>query len=93
VPKNRDLKNAFQILEDLAKQGYETVHFIVGGDRVKDFKIIESDARKKGISGTDMRNYVKDNDFESFKKNLPSKANSDDAVELFRLVKKGMKYD
>lgn len=48
--------------------------------------------RKKGISGTDMRNHAKNNDFESFKKNLPSKlANHEKhAKELFDDTRKGM---
>jgi len=108
VPRGRDLKNAFQILEDLANQGYEEVYFVVGEDRVKDFQsmkkyaaewgikkfdIIESGKRTKGVSGTDMRNFVKDGNFESFSNSLPSKATKKDAEDLFELVRKGMNYN
>ena len=108
VPKNKALKNAFQILEDLAKQGYERVYFIVGEDRVNDFQamkkyakdwgikhfeIIESGKRTKGVSGSDMRNYVKAGDFESFKKNLPAKATNKDAEDLYALVHTGLDLD
>jgi nicotinamide mononucleotide adenylyltransferase len=48
--------------------------------------------RKPGISGTDMRNYVKNGDFKSFKQNLPSniRSNPEHATELFHDVTKGM---
>ena len=49
-------------------------------------------ARKPGISGTDMRNYVKNGDFKKFKENLPSniRKHPEHATELFHDVTKGM---
>ena len=48
--------------------------------------------RKAGISGTDMRNHVKNGNFKEFKKNLPStiQSNPAHATELFHDVTKGM---
>jgi hypothetical protein len=48
--------------------------------------------RKSGISGTDMRNHVKNGNFNEFKKNLPShiRNNQQHATELFHDVTKGM---
>lgn len=106
VSQNPKLKNAFQILEDLGKQGYKTVYFVVGDDRVNDFKtqmgkyapdygidnfdVISSGKRTKGVSGTDMRNYVTNDDFESFKKNAPKNAKEADVKEMFELTKEGL---
>lgn len=49
-------------------------------------------SRKAGISGTDMRNHVKNGNFKDFKKNLPSniQKNPHHATELFHDVTKGM---
>ena len=48
--------------------------------------------RQAGISGTDMRNHVKNGNFKEFKKNLPSniQKNPAHATELFHDVTKGM---
>ena len=48
--------------------------------------------RKKGVSGTDMRNFVAQGDFDSFHKNLSShmQKNPGHAKELFKDVRKGM---
>jgi predicted kinase/nicotinamide mononucleotide adenylyltransferase len=48
--------------------------------------------RKQGVSGTDMRNHVKNNDYNSFKSNLPSATQNNEkhSKELFHDVKKGM---
>ena len=54
-----------------------------------DFKIVKSGARKEGVSGTSMRNFVKENDFESFKKNLPNSLKKY-AQEIFQKTKEGL---
>ena len=48
--------------------------------------------RKAGISGTDMRNHVKNGNFKEFKKNLPSniQKHPEHATELFHDVTKGL---
>ena len=48
--------------------------------------------RKAGVSGTDMRNHVKNNNYGEFKKNLPShiQSNEKHSRELFHDVRKGM---
>ena len=48
--------------------------------------------RKPGISGTDMRNHVKNGNFNEFRKNLPSHIRADQghSLELFRDVGRGM---
>jgi len=106
VNKDKSIKSAFQALEYLGKI-YSDVTFIVGEDRVEEFKnqmskyasqwgvtnfkVQESGKRTAGVSGTDMRNYVKLNQYDKFKDNLPSTATDNDAEELFELVKIGLK--
>lgn len=106
VNTDKSLKTPFQILEYLGKT-YNDVTFIVGEDRVEEFtnnmskytkewgidnfKVISSGARTPGVSGTDMRNYVKLNQFEKFKENLPLNTDEKTAQELFDDVKEGMK--
>lgn len=48
--------------------------------------------RKKGVSGTDMRNHVKNGDYNSFKRNLPTAIQKNDShsKELYNDVRKGM---
>ena len=48
--------------------------------------------RKSGVSGTDMRNHVKNNNYSEFKKNLPTniQKNEKHSRELFHDVRKGM---
>ncbi len=104
VNTDKTLNNAFKILEELAKDNTK-VYFVVGEDRVPDFQsmrkyaeewgitdfdIIESGKRKPGVSGTQMRKYVKEDNFEDFKKGLPSKASDKDAKDIFNKVKDGI---
>lgn len=58
----------------------------------KKITVASTGERKAGVSGTDMRNHVKNNDLESFRKGLPSKIreNPKHSMELFHDVKKGM---
>lgn len=58
----------------------------------KKITVTSTGERKAGVSGTDMRNHVKNNDFNSFKQNLPKamQSNEKHARELFHDVKKGM---
>lgn len=105
VGTDKTLKTPWQIGEALSKK-YSNLIFVVGEDRVQDFErmkeykdkwgvdsieIVKSGDRQEGVSGTDMRNYVKLNNFEKFKENLPSEASQKDAEDLFELVKKGLK--
>jgi len=49
VSENNTLKNSFQILEDLIKnKKYQRISFIVGEDRVNDFKQMEKYAKQWG---------------------------------------------
>lgn len=88
-------RSAFIIAKKLADQGYEDVTFVVGADRVDEFKtsmskyvkprtakdfnpkihypfkkfqVVSSGARKRGISGTDLRAAVRRGDFATFAK-------------------------
>lgn len=88
-------KSAFVIAKKLADAGYDDVTFVVGADRVsefrtsmskyvkpktakdfdpkihfpfKKFQVVSSGSRKKGVSGTDLRNYIRKGDFASFAK-------------------------
>ena len=55
------------------------------------FKVVNSGERKEGVSGTDMRNHVKNGDFDAFKSGIPKGVSDRDAQALFKTVKKGMK--
>lgn len=86
-------KSAFIIAKKLADEGYEDVTFVVGADRVdqfrtdmskyvkpktakdfnpkihypfKKFQVVSSGSRKKGVSGTDLRNAIRKGDFAAF---------------------------
>jgi hypothetical protein len=112
VSKEPNLKNSYQILEDLIKnKKYQRIVFVVGEDRVNDFKsmkkyaeqwgeemgfrvdfkVVESGKRKPGVSGTSMRNFAKDNDFESFKKGLAPSLRKY-AEEIFIKTRQGLGY-
>ena len=92
---DRSAITAFAICRKLADEGYDDVTFVVGDDRVADFRtqlskyvkpktakdynpkihypfkkfqVISSGARKKGISGTDLRAAVRKGDFATFAK-------------------------
>lgn len=76
-----DRENDFQSMKNYAKEwsyGEATLEVVVSGERTE------------GVSGTDMRNYVKDNDFEKFKENLPKSIKERYAEELFNKVKIGL---
>jgi hypothetical protein len=55
------------------------------------FEVVNSGARVEGVSGTDMRNHVKNDNFDEFKNGLPTSASTKDADAFFKAVKKGMK--
>jgi predicted kinase len=63
-----------------------------GSYNFKKITVSSSGERKKGISGTDMRNHAQNNDYKSFKSNLSSHMQKNDkhAKELFHDVRKGM---
>ncbi len=54
-----------------------------------DLQIVSSGDRKKGVSGTQVRNYVKDGDFRNFKKVL-AKSLHKYAEEIFEKTSKGL---
>jgi len=54
------------------------------------FEVISSGNRKAGVSGTDMRNHVKNGDMKSFMKGLPKSASKQDGEKFFNDVKSGM---
>lgn len=89
------VRTAFDIMRKLADEGYEDVTFVVGDDRLQEFRtnlskyvkpktdptfnpktnypfkkfqVVSSGARKKGISGTDLRAAVRKGDFATFAK-------------------------
>jgi hypothetical protein len=55
------------------------------------FKVVNSGERKEGVSGTDMRNHAKNDDFDAFKAGMPKGVSDSDAKAVFKTVKKGMK--
>ena len=54
-----------------------------------DLQIVSSGNRKKGVSGTQVRNYVKEGDFESFKKVL-AKSLHKYAEDIFKKTAQGL---
>lgn len=58
----------------------------------KSIKTASTGERKEGVSGTDMRKHAQNNDFHSFRKNLPTKlaANEKHAKAVFDDTRKGM---
>lgn len=69
--------------------GKESKH---GFYNFKSITVHNTGERKKGVSGTDMRKHAQSGDFESFRKNLPSKlaANEKHAKAVFDDTRKGM---
>jgi len=55
------------------------------------FEVVNSGERKEGVSGTDMRNHAKNDDFDAFKAGMPKGVSEKDAQAVFNTVKKGMK--
>ncbi len=76
----------FQSLYKYAQEWGESVNKNI------DFKIEQrKGSRTKGMSGTAMRQYVKDNDFESFAKFAPVSLSKDEVKELYNKTKTGLK--
>jgi len=106
IIKNTKIKTPFHVLDWLSEQGYKDVTMVVGGDRVAEFekrirpyvedygfekfKVVNSGNRKEGVSGTDMRNHVKNGDMNSFVKGLPKGVSKKDGENFFNDVKSGM---
>ena len=68
----------FQTLYKYAKDWGEEVNSVI------DFKIEQrKGSRTKGMSGTDMRQYAKDNDFEKFLKFAPKSLSKKEIQDLF----------
>ncbi len=80
-----DRYNDFQSLKKYAKQWGDDI------DETIEFSLLKRKGqRKKGYSGTDMRNYAKENDFEKFKKHAPSSLTNQQIQELFEKVQIGL---
>jgi hypothetical protein len=78
-----DRVSDFQSMKKYATQWSEEQGFEV------EFQVVESGKRKPGVSGTAMRNFAKDNDFESFKNGL-AKSLQKYAPEIFKKTKDGL---
>ena len=80
---------------DRAHEYHKLLHKYNGPGKEFNFKKIEvksTGERKEGVSGTDMRNHAKSGDYQSFKKNLPSRMqhNEKHAKDLYKDTRKGM---
>lgn len=78
---------------DRAKEYHDLLHKYNGKEyNFKKITVTSTGQRKEGVSGTDMRNHAKSNDYNSFKKNLPSHIQKNDkhSRELFHDTKSGM---
>jgi len=62
------------------------------GYNFKKITVASTGERREGVSGTDMRNHVRNNNYQEFKNNLPSHMQGNDkhARELFQDVRRGM---
>jgi hypothetical protein len=78
-----DRVNDFQSMKKYAIQWGEEQGFEV------EFQVVESGKRKPGVSGTAMRNFAKENDFESFKNGLAKSLNKY-AEEIFLKTRNGL---
>ena len=100
---NTPASNMPDIFKELSKMGFTNVIVVVGEDRevsfqnfkkyAKDFgldsiDIICSGERHPGVSGSDMRKFVKNGDYESFRKNSP--LDDKNTRDMFNDVKKGL---
>ncbi len=63
---------------------FKSIEIISAGERDPDAEGVE------GMSGSKMRSFVSSDDFDNFKKGVPSKLSDADAKSLFAAVKKGM---
>lgn len=63
---------------------FDNIKFHSSGERDPDSEGVE------GVSGTKQREHAANNDFDSFKKGLPSHINDEHAKEMFDEVKQGM---
>lgn len=109
-----DIKNPFDVVMALDREGFTRVIMVVGSDRVSEFKsrlgpFIEKETKitdfsvasagdrdpdvggVEGASGTKQREFVKMNDFESFKKGLPRGTSPRLAHDVFTIIKKNLK--
>jgi hypothetical protein len=66
---------------------FKTLEAVSAGERDPDAEGVE------GMSASKMRGFAAKNDFESFKKGVPSKLSETDAKKLFDEVRKGMKIN
>ena len=72
-------------IERLANK-YNHVHYDFG-----EIELVNAGDRRGAISATIMRQFAKDNDFESFERNLDkSKLTHDEIKQLFELTRKGL---
>jgi hypothetical protein len=63
---------------------YNKIDFVSSGERDPDADGVA------GVSGTDVRQAAANNDFDTFKQNLPTTASEEDAMQLMELVRTGM---
>lgn len=54
------------------------------------FEVVNSGERVEGVSGTDMRNHAKNDDFDAYKKGLPKGVSDKDAKAIYNAVRSGM---
>jgi len=81
------LLNAYNGKHDRAARipyKFKKITIVSSGDRDPDADGVE------GASGSDQRKHVMNNDFDSFKKNLPSKMKDNHAKELFDDIRHGI---
>lgn len=109
-------KDAFEVLDELNKNGYTDLKIIVGSDRVSEFERLLNNFKRKfpnngfknvkiycagvrdpdsddlvsSISSTKMREYAKNNDYESFRETLPKTLSEADKIRFFRDVQFGL---
>jgi hypothetical protein len=87
IAAGSDRAGEYQRIQDYhGPEGKDTEH------RFKSVSVLNTGERQSGVSGTDMRKHAENNDYESFKKNLPTtiQSNEKHSRELFNDVRKGL---
>jgi nicotinic acid mononucleotide adenylyltransferase len=101
IIKDRELKTITEVIDYFKEKGYTKIVLIVGKDQAPTFKnlftdlqkndksvklsVMSSGDRTNGISGTQLRSYVKKNQLEKFKEIF---IDPDNAEKWFKVIEK-----
>ncbi len=104
IVASNDLKNTYQIAEHLVEEGYTRIVFVVHESQKNDFDTLKKNVRElsqglcelqikpfkdKEFHQSQLRSLVKEDDFASFSKLLPTKLKQE-AQDLFEKTRHGL---